>query len=51
MSDHAPESTTATHRFLRWLDGLSDARISLYMLAVALAAGLVIYAVDQRLLS
>jgi len=50
VSDHAPGTHQVPRRLVRWIDDLSDVRISLYMLATAIVAGVVIYAVDRGLL-
>ncbi|MCZ6681849.1 MAG: hypothetical protein O7D94_02660 [Planctomycetota bacterium] len=48
MAGHAPRLSHHESGTGGWIDGLSDVRISFYMLiAAALAAGIV-YAVDQR---
>lgn len=50
MAGHAPELLTPPRRFWQWLTALSDLRISLYMLILALAVAAAIYFLDCRFL-
>ncbi|HKQ46723.1 MAG TPA: hypothetical protein VJZ71_01490 [Phycisphaerae bacterium] len=49
MAGHAPEFLTPSERLARWMGTVSDLRISLCMLAVALAVAAILYLVNQRL--
>jgi hypothetical protein len=50
MAGHAPEFPSPLHRVRRWIDDVSDIRISAIMIGMAILTLGIIYAVDQRLL-
>lgn len=49
VTGHAPEFLTPGRRCLNWFSNLSDIRLSLYMLALALAIAAALFVVDWRL--
>ena len=51
MAGHAPELLSPRRRLWQWLAALSDLRISLYMLILALAVAAAIYFLDRRFFS
>lgn len=50
MAGHAPEIQSPGERIQRWIMGLSDARISLYMLLATMLVGVLMFLVDRKLL-
>lgn len=50
MFERPPETVESSERIVRWIDGLPDARLALYMLLLAIMIAVSIYFVDSRLL-
>lgn len=50
MAGHAPEFLPTTRRIMRWFANLSDLRLSLYMLVLAIVIAAMLYVVDRQFL-
>lgn len=49
MAGHAPEMRPPGERMLDWIEEVSDLRLSVYMLAVALVVAAVLYVAEKGL--